>query len=263
MGNAHLTKAFFNFLWHSKNEHGVHSPFVFSLLTQCFYDRTNYSEYNAIRTFRRALFSDSRQIKVTDFGAGSRVFRSDERKVSDIAKNAGISFSRAKMLFRLMRYLGVTEALEIGTSVGLGTQAMALGAPNAKITTLEGCPETARIATEILSVYKNAEVRIGEFSETIPLWRPETQGFKLVYFDGNHSRAATLHYVTLLLPLADERTVWIFDDIHWSEEMTQAWRHICAKDRITVSLDLFRWGVVFFRPKQTKEHFVLRTPAIF
>src|SRR5690606_38466219 len=135
-----------------------------------------------IRTFRRALLSDSRQIKVTDFGAGSRVFRSDERKVSDIAKNAGISFSRAKMLFRLMRYFGVTEALEIGTSVGLGTQAMALGAPNAKITTLEGCPETARIATEILSVYKNVEVRIGEFSETIPLWRPETKSYKLVYF---------------------------------------------------------------------------------
>ena len=32
-------KSYLQFLWHSKNEHGVHSPFVFLLLTQCFYNK--------------------------------------------------------------------------------------------------------------------------------------------------------------------------------------------------------------------------------
>lgn len=33
----HLLKSYINFLWNSKNEHGVHSPFVFDLVTKCFY----------------------------------------------------------------------------------------------------------------------------------------------------------------------------------------------------------------------------------
>lgn len=263
MGNAHLARAFLRFLWRSKNEHGVHSPFVFSLLTQCFYDKKKHPEYEALRSYRRALLTDSRNIEVTDFGAGSRVFRSNRRKVSDIAKNAGISYSRAKMLFRLTRYFNTSQILEIGTSVGLGTQALALGAPDAQITTIEGCPQTAAIAKKMLGNYTNVNVQVGEFSDVIPLWQPDKNANKLVYFDGNHSEAATLTYVNLLLPLADEHTVWIFDDIHWSEEMTHAWQKLCSIEEITVSLDLFRWGIVFFRPKQTKEHFILRTPAIF
>jgi hypothetical protein len=38
-------KTYLKFLWNSKNEHGVHSPFVFLLVTKCFYDKTNLDPY--------------------------------------------------------------------------------------------------------------------------------------------------------------------------------------------------------------------------
>lgn len=41
----HLIISYLKFLWNSKNEHGVHSPFVFLLVTKCFYDKTNLSPY--------------------------------------------------------------------------------------------------------------------------------------------------------------------------------------------------------------------------
>jgi hypothetical protein len=40
-----LVKSYLKFLWNSKNEHGVHSPFVFLLVTKCFYDKTNFAPY--------------------------------------------------------------------------------------------------------------------------------------------------------------------------------------------------------------------------
>ena len=40
--------SYLKFWWHSKNEHGVHSPFVFKLVTKCFYDRTKHNAYPQI-----------------------------------------------------------------------------------------------------------------------------------------------------------------------------------------------------------------------
>ena len=39
-------KSYIKFLWNSKNEHSVHSPFVFDLVTKCFYDKTKFPEYS-------------------------------------------------------------------------------------------------------------------------------------------------------------------------------------------------------------------------
>ena len=38
-------KTYLKFLFDSKNEHGVHSPFVFLLVTKCFYDKANFKPY--------------------------------------------------------------------------------------------------------------------------------------------------------------------------------------------------------------------------
>jgi hypothetical protein len=34
----HIVKSYLKFLLLSKNEHGVHSPFVYDLVTKCFFD---------------------------------------------------------------------------------------------------------------------------------------------------------------------------------------------------------------------------------
>ncbi|TAF63001.1 MAG: class I SAM-dependent methyltransferase, partial [Flavobacterium sp.] len=150
-------KSYLHFLWNSKNEHGVHSPFVFSLVTKCFYDKKNKPEYAIIKDYRKALLKNKNTINVTDFGAGSRVFKSNTRQIAQIAKTAGISSKRAKLLFRITQYFQPKSILEIGTSLGLATSALALGNTKAKLTTLEGCPETSKIAKEQLqkSNFKN------------------------------------------------------------------------------------------------------------
>lgn len=37
--------AHISFLWHSKNEHGVHSPFIFRYVTRCLYQKERYSRH--------------------------------------------------------------------------------------------------------------------------------------------------------------------------------------------------------------------------
>lgn len=254
----HLIKAYIKFFFKAKNEHGVHSPFVFDLVTKCFYDNTNYPEYEVLKNYRNSLLANKNTIEVTDFGAGSRVFKSNTREIAAIAKNAGITVKNAELLFRIVRYFKPNSILEIGTSLGLATSALAAGNSNAKITTLEGCPNTSNQAQEQFqntNLNNNIEFVISEFSTYLNNFKQQI--FDLVYFDGNHSKKATLDYFNLLLPTISNDTIWIFDDIHWSQDMEEAWTEIKNHPQVTVTIDTFQWGIVFFRKEQTKEHFVI------
>jgi predicted O-methyltransferase YrrM len=254
-------KSYLKFLWHSKNEHAVHSPFVFSLLTKCFYDKKNKAEYQVLKNYRNSLLANKNTIEVTDFGAGSKVFKSNTREISKIAKTAGISSKRAELLFRITNYFQPDTILEIGTSLGLATSALALGNQKSKIITLEGCPNTANQCQLQLQKFniKNITVIVTEFDSYLNHFQLPTSNFQLIYFDGNHQKKATLDYFEFLLPTITNDTVWIFDDIHWSAEMEEAWEIIKKHPKVTVTIDTFQWGLVFFRREQPKEHFVIRT----
>jgi predicted O-methyltransferase YrrM len=254
-------KSFLQFLWKSKNEHAVHSPFVFNLITKCFYDKKPKPEYQVLKNYRNSLLENKNTIEVTDFGAGSKVFKSNARQVSKIVKTAGITQQRAELLFRITNYFQPENVLEIGTSLGLATSALALGNPKAKTITLEGCPETANQCQLQLQKFKinNVNSIITEFGEYLQSQNLISNIFHLIYIDGNHSKKATLDYFDLLLPTISNETLWIFDDIHWSPEMEAAWEIIKTHPKVTVTIDTFQWGMVFFRKEQPKEHFVIRT----
>lgn len=253
-------KTYLKFLWYSKNQHAVHSPFVFYLITKCFYDKKHKPEYPFLTAYRKSLLDNSNTIEVTDFGAGSKVFKSNTRRICKIAKTAGISQKRSRLLYRIINYFQPSEILEIGTSLGLATSALALANKNANITTLEGCQKTMAVAKKQLELFNlnNIKFVTTEFSEFFTTHYSQPRTYDLVYFDGNHSREATLEYFEYLLPTITNDTVWIFDDIHWSAEMEAAWKIIKEHPKVSVTIDTFQWGLIFFRREQPKEHFVIR-----
>ena len=219
----HIFKSYLKFLWKSTNAHGVHSPFVFDLIRKCFYDKTNHPEYKILEEYRNSLLQNKNTIKVTDFGAGSRVFKSNNRAINKIAKNAGISPKEAKLLTRMVNYFQPKNVLEIGTSLGLATSALAVNNIT-EIITLEGCQETAKVAQSQFQKFNfNVNSIVTEFENYLKNGQLKTENFDLIYFDGNHSKGATLNYFELLLPTISNEAVWIFDDIHWSPSMEEAW----------------------------------------
>ena len=85
-----------------------------------------------------------------------------------------------------------------------------------------------------------------------------TPGSKLFFFDGNHHQEPTLNYFNQCLEYSKNDSVFIFDDIHWSDEMEEAWEEIKKNPKVTITIDLFFMGLVFFRKEQAKENFTVR-----
>jgi predicted O-methyltransferase YrrM len=252
--------SYFKFLFNSTNQHGVHSPFVYNLITLCFYKNTEINHILDHHKYKQNLLTNKNKIRVTDFGAGSNVFKSSKREIAKIAKVAGISNKKSKLLIRFIKYFKPKTILEIGTSLGLGTSALHIGNKKSDITTLEGCPETSAIAKKSFTKFnfKNIELITGDFSKTLPKVINQKVKFDLIYFDGNHQKEATLNYFENCLQSIHNDSIFIFDDIHWSKEMTEAWGIIKNHSKVTVTIDVFHWGIVFFRKEQTKEHFTVR-----
>ena len=253
------TKSFISFLLKSNNQHGVHSPFVYDLVTKCFYKKTTLIKAQKYLDYRKELQGNHQEITVTDFGKGSKIFKSNKRRISQIAKVAGISTKRALLIIRLMTHLKIENVLEIGTSLGLSTAAIKFGSPNAKIISLEGCKETAAIAMQQFKKFQftNIEILLGEFNTTLPNVILNNS-FDLIFVDGNHQKQATLNYFEQCLKTVHNNTVIIFDDIYWSKEMLEAWDEIKNHKSVTVSIDTYQWGMVFFRKEQEKENFTIR-----
>jgi predicted O-methyltransferase YrrM len=209
---------------------------------------------------RAKLLMDRSLITVTDFGAGSKVFKSEKRKVCAIARHAGVSCHRAKMLYRVINYFKPKEIVEIGTSVGLATLPMALGNRASSIHSAEGCQATFSVAQKHLndSGIDNVYLYNLEFTGFLSQMSAQKTQVDLAYVDGNHTKTATLAYFEALLPLISKDSILIFDDIHWSKEMEEAWDTIKDHPAVTVTIDTFQWGLVFFRSGQEKEHFTIR-----
>ena len=186
---------YINFLFQSKNQHGVHSPFVYDFVTKCLYKKSDMLLINAFKKIKKLLFSNLNFIEVRDFGSGSKLFKSNKRQISKIAKIAGISNKKVKILTKIITYFKPNTILEIGTSVGLSTSVFKISNRNANITTLEGCIETSSIAKDIFknNNFKNIEILVGNFKNTLPK-ATERNEFDCIFFDGNHTKKATLNY---------------------------------------------------------------------
>lgn len=251
-------KQYIKFLLKSTNQHSVHSPFVYNLITKCFYDKTNYDAYKNIFNYRKNLLKNKSSIKVTDLGAGSQVMKQKERSISSMAKNAGSTNKRAKLLYRLVNYFNPKTVLELGTSLGVATHAMRIANQETKIVTVEGCPNISTFSKVNFEKIKlqNINLITGSFNEVTK--ELSTNEYDLIFFDGNHQKDTTLNYFETLLQTANNDSVFIFDDIYWSKGMTEAWEIIKKHPKVTVTIDTFFWGFVFFRNEQAKEHFKIR-----
>ncbi|MDO7852673.1 class I SAM-dependent methyltransferase [Hymenobacter sp. CA1UV-4] len=254
--------AYLRFWLRSGNAHGLHSPFVFGLYTSAVRHTGLYKTYAAVETRRRQLLSSAASISVTDFGAGSHTGAGRQRRVADIARTAAKPPQLAQLLFRLANYFRPATILELGTSLGLTTAYLAAADSRSRVVTFEGCPNVAAVARETFAALqlRNIDLIEGNIDQTLaPALAALSAPIDFAFFDGNHRYEPTLRYFEQCLAHRTEHSVFVFDDIHWSEDMERAWETIKAHPDVTLTVDLFYIGLVFFRKNQPKQHFWLRT----
>ena len=276
--------------------HGVHSPYLFEWVRMVMSDKNTYYVWDEIEEIRQEMLKDTRELEFVDYGSGgplptspSKGRSANMRRVCDIAKGSLARRKEAQLLARLVGWLGRPlltspsrggigdEALEdrkgltiveLGTSLGVTTAYLAAMDSRNKVVTYEGCPAVAEVARanwEKLGL-SNIACVVGEITvdslqlavDSLQLAVDRLSGIDVAFIDANHTCEATLTYFNALASRVYEKSVVVVDDIHYNEDMEKAWKAICADERVTTTMDLYRMGLVFFDKHYWRKHYKMR-----
>ena len=261
--NAQLAFKFIKYYLTASNGkgHGIHSPFVYDFVRKVLNKNNAPENVMAIEARRKSLVANTSVIEVIDRGAGSRKSELKKRAISSIAKSALKQKKISQLLYRMGVYYKPCTILEMGTSFGITSSYLAMSEHNQTLFTMEGAPEIAKEAQasfDLLGLH-NIKIIEGDFATSLPTYLNSVSQVGMVYIDGNHRYEPTMHYFELLLSKVNEQSILIFDDIYWSAEMEKAWNEIKKHASVTLTIDLFYMGIVFFRKEnKQQQHFKIR-----
>lgn len=244
---------------YATEKHSLHAPFIYSFFTEVIKSKKEYYCFKHLKTIKNKLYTDGHVINIKDYGAGSLKSQKKQREVRDIARSGLSTTKFSQFLFKLIDYYKPQNVVELGTSLGLNTLYLSSYSSNIQVTTFEGCPETAQYAKNLFFQEKrtNVDVIEGNIDVTLPAFIDKQEKIDFIYFDANHSFEPTLRYFHTCLEKMHERSVFIFDDIHWSSEMERAWANIKDHPDVRLTIDIFDAGIVLFNTRFKKDHYIL------
>jgi predicted O-methyltransferase YrrM len=256
-----LTYSFLKYRLNAKTRYKIHSPFVYDLIETVFRDKTKYPDYSKLDKVHRRYARRKDQLDTIDFGSGSGKKEYVEKKttVGKLVKSRTHSKKQLEFLFRIARHFKPETILEFGTAAGISTLYIAKGSPESRLITMEGCMGLASVARKSFKKREVvAEVEVGDFTAILNRGLKDLQKLDMVFFDGNHRKKPTIEYFERCMEFATENSIFMFDDIHWSRGMSEAWQYIKNDKRVSLTIDLFWIGLVFFKSGVAKQDFVIR-----
>ena len=262
--NPHFIYAFkfIKYMLFSKHKkgHGIHSPFVFKLITNVFNNKSTTKNLKHLDSLYNKYKRSKEIIECKKIGAGS-VYKSQKNiTVGNTIRTSSVNIKYGHLLYNLVKYFKSENILELGTSVGISTAYINLAYPKSNFTSIEGMSEKIAVAEKISDELNMNNIKFvhGDFDTILDSVLEKYEKLDFVFFDGNHRKENTLKYFNSCITKAHNDSIFVFDDIHWSKEMEKAWEVISNDKKVKLSVDLFRMGLIFFRNELSYEQYVIK-----
>lgn len=250
-------KSYLSHWLNAVDEHALQAPFIFDLYRNTLQEQAPDEAFYPIESIRKDLLGASEAISFNDLGAPTRV--SKTQTIRQIVLQGSTKPKISQLLYRLAKSNQSKTIIDLGTSLGLNTAHLAM-VPEAHIYTFEGNEVLSKKAKVTFDQLKLSNIHqiSGDINETLTHTLAKLDSIDFAFIDANHRYEPTINYFEWLLEKSTRETIIVLDDIHWSPEMHQAWLAIISRSEVTLSIDLFQIGIVYFLPELNKQHYRLR-----
>lgn len=257
MGNRFFALwSYFNYWLKKEDKFSIHSPLLFKTYSELFNFISKRNQLDLdIEESRKSLLHSNEIIEVLDLGAGSKKVNTQKRKVSAITAYSTSDRKISRLLQFFCSLTPARQVIELGTCVGINTKYLARQT-NGYLATFEGSTELARIAFSNLTE-SNVEIIVGNISDTLPNYLSKIDFVDFAFIDANHTYSGTLSSLKIILQKVRSGSIIAIGDIHWSPEMQSVWNEIIELPAVSLSLDFYEVGILFFEFPSKKEHCIL------
>ncbi len=178
-------------------------------------------------------------------------FETIEEKYPSTAKKLTTKYNQ--LLFKIVNYYQPKNILTIGESLGNTLFYLALTNNNVQIFSYV---ESINLqATALQSMQLLGIENVVFYNDILEL---ENNNWDMVFIN-QPNETDLLKHVEILLSKLHSQSILIIKNIHSSKAMKAAWGNIQQQASVTLSIDLFQLGLVFFRPEnKVPQHFTIQ-----
>ncbi|MDH6389108.1 putative O-methyltransferase YrrM [Parabacteroides sp. PFB2-12] len=234
--------------------HGVHSPFVFHLLTKVIGEKASYYRFKEIELLRKRLLQNN---DILVYPNPRRPRKTRKTTVGELVRKEAITPKTGALLFRLTHHFRSERILQVGSSMGISTLYLTSYAPALSCVSLEPEPALATIAQWVYQEAARTPIdqRTGDFSTQLEAVLQSYDSFDFLFFSGKDEQYDTLEVFNRCKQHLAPTGVCVIDAIHKSKKHLAAWKAICDLPEVTVTLDLYSVGIVFLNPQWYKRNY--------
>lgn len=252
---------YFRHLILAKSIYRIHSPFAYDFIDKVFcnpqaFNQNEIEVMDKIEHLRHQYLNNSEKIFIQDCGTK----KSRYETIKAITRKSSSGKNKALFLYRLVKYFGSKNIIELGTNLGFGAAYMTSANINIKLLTVEASDQLFFKAQSLFNSLnlKNIRAINDTFENIIPQILKTNTTFDFLVIDGNHSYAASMNYFMQFVQYKNDNSIIYFDDINYSQGMRKAWRQVTEHHAVTLSIDFYFGGLVFFNPRLSKQKILYR-----
>ncbi len=245
------------YLIKGKSRYYIHSPFVYDFCRFVLLKKTTSKNKQTIDEIKSYYHNHNLPLELEELGAGKKT--TYVISTSDYLTRTAVTDKYGSLLQHIIEYYKIECVIETGTALGISAAWMAQANTSPQIHTIDGNRDLCTAAEKMFSNFNLNKVHTyhGTIIQTLPKLYSLIGDKTMIYLDAHHTGEASIEYFNMLKPFLRKDSVLVLDDINYSKDMHQAWKEIISDSSVTLSINLFRMGVIFFNPALSKQEFYL------
>jgi len=217
--------------------HGVHSPFVYNLITKVIEEKLPYCAFEKIKK----IIPEPTSKKI-----GIKTFSTKRVKTHKFGS----------LLFRLINFFKCNVVIQIGSPEITTSLYMASARSECKCIVLD---EDKVICSKIKELsgdteLDNLEIKCGNYPEQLNKIFSQEKKVDLVFINiPKHDNCRDIF--SKCISNAEENCIFVINGIRKNQNMRRLWKEIIQNPQITITIDLYTSGIFFLKKNIYKQHY--------
>ena len=232
--------------------HGIHSPFLFRLITTVVENRQDLPEYKVLKNLKTKALNLLNDLSQQSLLTVYHQFDLPPSNPRRLYRKVELPHRYGNVVFRLIRDFNPASIINYGPTFGANLALMAMANSDKVVYQEINNPVYELVSKKLL---KDIAITNIQFFDPKSVPQINHEFIVLNYTD---KPDLSRKQVQEKLRMSGDNDVLIIRGIHETKEMESIWQEMIASESVRVSLDLFEIGIALFRKGSQKENFVFK-----